>query len=169
MFITGCEGGVILRWDAATGERIGEPLPGDIGIVTDLAVAVAPDGRQFLVCLNDKGLHRWDPATGEPIGELIPMDGRFREVITYVDRHGIPSVFVGRSRATGVESVEQWRLDTGERVRAGLPTTLRAVFDADGVEMMALGAADGSLTIRPLPHIIPSGPVVSSAEVRPLS
>jgi len=150
MFITGCEAGRIQRWDAATGELIGDPLPGDVGFVTDLAVATTPDGRQYLACLNGKGLHRWDPATAELIGRPILLDSPWYSMFAYVDRRGDPSVFiVPHSNEAG--SVDQWRLDTGERVRTGLPATLCAVFDLDGTEMMVLGAPDGSLTIRPLP------------------
>ena len=49
MFITGCEAGLVLRWDAATGERIWPPLPGTHGSVRDLAVVSLPGGRQILV------------------------------------------------------------------------------------------------------------------------
>jgi hypothetical protein len=45
------------------------------------------------------------------------------------------------------------RLDTGERLNEVLAGTLRAVFEADGVTMMTLGAEDGSLVISPLPGI----------------
>ncbi len=43
-----------------------------------------------------------------------------------------------------------WRLDSGTRVSANVPGTLRAVFGDAGTTWMVLGEPDGSLVVKPL-------------------
>lgn len=157
MFITGCEAGHILRWDAATGARIGEPLPGAIEQVGDLEVVTLPGGSQILVCLDLHSLHRWDAVTGQPIGTPITLAKWPHLVAVHVDAEGTPTAFVRLWEKVPVDHVEQWRLDTGTRVAADLPASLRAIFDDDGVTWAVLGEGDGSLAVQPLDRLRSAG------------
>jgi hypothetical protein len=161
MIISGCENGDVLRWDAATGARIGAPLPGAPGEVSQLAVVDLPGGRQILACAGTCALHRWDLASGEPVGPAAVTGKWAHLVATHVDSQGTPTAFLwipGEGDGQdAVERVEQWRLDTGARIDADLPFTLRAVFDDAGRTWLVLGMADGSLVIRPLAEAGPPG------------
>jgi len=64
MFVTGCERGSVLCWDAATGARLDDRLPGATEDTADLAVADLPDGRQLLIGIDSGTLYRWQ--SGRP-------------------------------------------------------------------------------------------------------
>ena len=64
---------LVYRWDAATGQRIGEPLHGHRLSVKAIAVARQADGRPMFVTGCERGeVLRWDAATGEQIGPPLP-------------------------------------------------------------------------------------------------
>lgn len=155
MFVSGCEKGDVLRCDVATGAPLGAPLPGTIDEVSQLAVVTVPAGRQILACVDSGALHRWDLSTGEALGPAAPV-GRWGYLVgsgTAAD--GTPTVFLWLpgegDDGDAAERVEQWRLDTGERVDVRLPVTVRAVFDQDSAAWMVLGDPDGALEVCPLP------------------
>lgn len=161
MFITGCAAGMVLRWDAASGNQIGPPLPGTHRFVLDLTVVDLPDGRQLLAALDDRALYRWDPVTGMSPAP-VPIAGWKRFVAAQADRDGHPVAFVHFPAEFDEPEegwrVERWRLDRLTRVEPDLPATLRAVFDDAGATWMVLSELDASLVIRPLPPI-PEEPV----------
>jgi hypothetical protein len=65
--------GLVYRWDAATGERIGEPLSRRRAILKAVTTAVSAGGEPVLVSGSEKGdVLRWDAAAGAPIGEPLP-------------------------------------------------------------------------------------------------
>ena len=69
--------GLVYRWDAATGERIGEPLERHRAILKSIVTAVSA-GRAPMFISGDEngGILRWDAVTGAPIGEplWVPVD-----------------------------------------------------------------------------------------------
>lgn len=154
MIISVAEGGQILRWHAVTGQLIGQPLWADMGMGGRLSVIHHQDGRQVLICVPiDKGsIQQWDPITGQPVGPTIAPNAQALLLATDIDTDGVPSVFlwiIGEGNSEFVRA-EQWRLDTGTKVRE-LPANLRAVYRADGKPTMVLAHDDGSLTITALP------------------
>lgn len=153
MFISGCEAGDVLRWDAESGKRIGPPLAKNLRMVVDLKVVDLPGGRQILAGVDGDNLFRWDPVTGESVGRPVRAGTQTRIVATYVHRSGTPTAFVYVSGEYDdeQEGVHWWRLDTGTRMETEVPNTLRAVFDDAGTTWMALSEPDGSIAIRPLP------------------
>jgi WD40 repeat protein/tetratricopeptide (TPR) repeat protein len=62
---------MVQRWEAATGQPIGTPLPHAASVTS---VAFTPDGKQFVTGCRDGTVRLWDTATGKFIGE------RFRQV-----------------------------------------------------------------------------------------
>jgi eukaryotic-like serine/threonine-protein kinase len=54
------------RWDAATGELLGSPLPHPNAVT---CVTFSPDGKQFVTGCRDGIVRRWDTATGNFLGE----------------------------------------------------------------------------------------------------
>jgi WD40 repeat protein len=65
--------GLVYRWDAATGERIGEPLSRHRAILKAVTTAVSADGAPMFISGSEGGdVLRWDAATGAPIGEPLP-------------------------------------------------------------------------------------------------
>jgi hypothetical protein len=145
----------VLRWDAATGTPIGDPLHRTPGDIRELAAVELPGGRQLLIGIGRDSLHRWDPVTGAPFGPAAGTGGERVIMATWVDPRGIPVVFLlrpeGHDDQDPAERVELWRLDTATRVDVELPGTLRAVFDDDDGPRMVLSEHDGSLAILPLP------------------
>ncbi|NUT48322.1 MAG: hypothetical protein HOV94_13585, partial [Saccharothrix sp.] len=67
---------VIRRWNAATGELIGEGMAGHPEPVEGLALS--QDGRLLVSGSDDDTIRRWAPDTGRPIGE--PMRGHRNNV-----------------------------------------------------------------------------------------
>jgi len=65
--------GLVYRWDAATGEAIGNPLEGHRISVKAVTTAVSGNGAPLFIsgCENGDVL-RWDAATGARIGEPLP-------------------------------------------------------------------------------------------------
>ena len=152
MIISASEGGQILRWHAVTGKRIGQPLRGRMAMGGDLALLHPDDGRQVLILVSfDCPVQQWDPVTGRPAGPSFTPGDWALLIAADIDTHGVPTVvldIVDKSYKT--LRVEQWRLDTGTKVRE-LPTNLCALYRANGVPTMVLAHDDGSLTITPLP------------------
>ena len=154
MFVSGCEKGDVLRCDAATGAPLGAPLTGTIDEVSQLTVVSLPSGGQILACVDAGALHRWDLTTSEPLGPPAAV-GRWGYLVgSGTEADGTPTVFLWLpgegDDEDAVERVEQWRLDTGERVDVSLPVTVRAVFDQDGAAWMVLDDPDGALIVRSL-------------------
>ncbi|KAI0342503.1 WD40 repeat-like protein [Trametopsis cervina] len=58
-------------WDAATGERIGEPLAGHSDRVR--AITFSPNGRRLVSGSKDCTIKIWSTATGHPVGQ--PLQG----------------------------------------------------------------------------------------------
>jgi WD40 repeat protein len=154
MIISASEGGQILRWHALTGQRIGQPLRGRMAMGGDLALLHHDDGRQVLILVSfDHPVQQWDPVTGRRAGPSFTPGDWALLIAADIDPHGVPTVvldIVDRSYKT--LRVEQWRLDTGTKVRE-LPTNLCAAYRAHGVLTMVLTHEDGSLSITPLPEL----------------
>jgi len=69
--------GLVYRWDAATGERIGEPLDRHHAILKSITTAISAGGAPMFISGDENGgILRWDAATGAPIGEplWVPVD-----------------------------------------------------------------------------------------------
>jgi WD40 repeat protein len=65
--------GLVYRWNAATGERIGKPLDRHHAILKAVTTASSADGAPMFISGCEKGdVLRWDAATGAPIGEPLP-------------------------------------------------------------------------------------------------
>jgi WD40 repeat protein len=137
-------GSSVHRWDAATGERIGQRTVARDDGVSDLAVIDLPGGGQLLVCVGYNHLYQWDPLTGKLVGPKLPVE-RFTHILTtYTDPRGIPFVLLQTE-----QEQQLWRLDTGELMHDPQPG-LRAVFEANGTRWTVTGDPDGSLVINPL-------------------
>ena len=63
--------GAARRWDAATGEPIGEPLRHSAPGTRIGAVAFDPTGRWIATGSDDQTSRIWDAKTGEPVGDPV--------------------------------------------------------------------------------------------------
>lgn len=75
---TAGEDDVIRRWDAGSGQPIGEPLTGHTEDV--LAVAFSPDGTRIASGSADDTVRLWDAGTGEPAA--APLTGHLADVFS---------------------------------------------------------------------------------------
>lgn len=66
--LTGCLGGVIQVWDAATG-KLANTLKGHTTTIT--GIAFSPDGKTMATGELNKTVLLWDAAKGEQIGKLV--------------------------------------------------------------------------------------------------
>ncbi|WP_084725611.1 WD40 repeat domain-containing protein [Streptacidiphilus melanogenes] len=66
LLATGDRRGVIVLWDPATGDPVGEGLPPDAsgGLLTAMTATTLPDRRPVLVTGNGRSLRVWEPETG---------------------------------------------------------------------------------------------------------
>jgi WD40 repeat protein len=121
MLASGGDDGTIRRWDASTGEVIGEPLVVEGGPVAALAICTDADGRVLLVSGGgDRTIRRWDAGTGAPVGE--PMTGhtdRVQGLTAWSDLDGHVLLASGGTD----ETVRCWDATTG--VPAGNPLKTR--------------------------------------------
>jgi hypothetical protein len=84
--LTGSDDHTAQLWDAATGKRIGPPLPHEGRVV---AVAVRPDGQTILTGGDDDTARLWDAATGQPIGPPLRHQGWVRAVAVRPDGQAV--------------------------------------------------------------------------------
>jgi WD40 repeat protein len=64
-FLTAGDDGEALRWDAASGRRLGKPLVHEDAV---WAAAFSPDGKIVFTGSKDKTAQFWDVATGRRLG-----------------------------------------------------------------------------------------------------
>lgn len=68
ILLTGGRTSAPRRWDAVSGEQIGNPLPHDGEIK---AVAMSPDGKLMVTAGTDKFARVWEVATGKAVGKPL--------------------------------------------------------------------------------------------------
>jgi len=61
----------VRRWDAHTGQPLGDPMEGHTDYVN--TVAISGDGQVIVSGSRDNTVRRWDAHTGQPLGD--PMEG----------------------------------------------------------------------------------------------
>ncbi|MET1034062.1 MAG: TIR domain-containing protein [Arthrobacter sp.] len=139
--VSGNSGGSVQRWDAETGQPVGDALTGHDGAVR--AVAHSPDGRRIASAGADGTVRLWDAGTGQPVGE--PLTGHRGAV------HAVALSPGGRLIASaGADgTVRLWDAVTGGPVAppmSGHQGAVNAVaFDADG---RLIASAGDDRTVR---------------------
>jgi hypothetical protein len=79
LIISGGDDRVVRRWDAVTGQPVGDPLAGHTRWVRAVACARLDDGRTLIISGgDDRVVRRWDAVTGQPVGD--PLAGHTRWV-----------------------------------------------------------------------------------------
>ena len=68
LIVSGCYNGLLYRWDATTGEPIGNAFQGNGDWVDCFAVSV--DGKLILTGSRDWTVRRWDAGTVDLVGSL---------------------------------------------------------------------------------------------------
>ncbi len=119
-------------WDAATGLRVGEPLPHP-GVV--FTAAFSPDGKTLATGCLDGGVRFWDVESGKPVGPVLRHKGPVRSVVYSRD---------GRLLLTSSEdgTARLWEAATGRPLGQVLshPSELRnAVFGPDQDHVLTAG------------------------------
>ncbi|MFB0833009.1 nSTAND1 domain-containing NTPase [Arthrobacter halodurans] len=142
LVVSGDSGGSVQRWDAETGQPVGDPLTGHDGAVT--AVAYGPDGRRIASAGADGTVRLWDAGTGLPVGDpLTGHDGAVRAVAYAPDGRRIAS-----AGADG--TVRMWDADSRQPVAeplTGHRGAVHAVALSPGGRLIASAGADGTVRL----------------------
>lgn len=147
LIATGDEAGVILRWDAATGTRIGKRMTGPEGAVRQIVPVGLPGGHTLLACVDDdRLLWRWDANTGEPVGKPVPLGAESEDPrLSVAVVNGSAYMLVS---GTHDGMVWEWDLLTGTRLHAAVPGICCDVLvRSNGQAVIATGSPEGDLTL----------------------
>ena len=71
VIVSGSADNTVRRWDAHTGQPLGDPMEGHTDCVN--TVAISGDGQVIVSGSYDNAVRRWDAHTGQPLGD--PMEG----------------------------------------------------------------------------------------------
>lgn len=119
---------LVYRWDAATGQPVGEPLEGHQLSVKAITVARQADGRPMFVTGDELGqVLRWDAATGEQISQPLPGTSGH---ISDLEVVGLPG---GRQILAGLDydnNLYRWDPVTGNPLGPPVPMARPARFIA---------------------------------------
>ena len=133
LIVSGDGHGMVRRWDASTGEAIGESVVGHSDIVS--AVVISDDGKVIVTGSKDGTIRRWDARTGEAIGE--PMGDQSDWILTLAISTDWKLIVTGSDG-----SMRQWDTSTGEQIGDDIKVPERAenlVISNDG-ETVACGS-----------------------------
>jgi WD40 repeat protein len=143
---------LVYRWDAATGERIGEPLRGHRLSVKTIAVARQADGRPMFVTGCERGeVLRWDAATGEQIGPPLPGTRDRIGDLAAVDLLGGRQILVGLDG----HDLYRWNPVTGESL--GPPVYMARWATFIGIYVDRAGVPFGFVDIPDVDNGDPEG------------
>jgi hypothetical protein len=137
-----CTQGVIILWDVASGQPIGQPLAGHSDPV--FSVAFSPDGKTLASGSYDQTIILWDVASGQPIGQ--PLAGHSSWV------YSVAFSPDGKTLASGSSDNTILLWDVARRQRIGQPltghfgTVVSVAFSPDG-KTLASGGEDKTIIL----------------------
>jgi WD40 repeat protein/serine/threonine protein kinase len=133
----------VRRWDASTGEPLGQTLVHDLRV---WAVAYSPDGKSFLVGSGSEDGQKgqtqlWDAATDEPLGPPLPMPFAVKAVAFSPDGQRFVTA-TGALDAQVPGRVQIWETASQRPVGQPLEHTARfwaVCFSPDGKTLLTAG------------------------------
>lgn len=134
--------GTVRLWDSATGESLGDPLPGKGGYT--LAVAFSPDGKWLASAGADRTVRLWDSKTGEVTGKPLSGHEGWVNAVVFSPK--------GKRLASASEdkTIRLWDVEAGKSVGDPLSGHERKVkdvaFSPDG-KWLASASEDGTVRL----------------------
>ena len=123
MLASGGQDGMIRRWNATTGDPVGDPMAGHTGLVRTLTAWTGPDGPMLASTGQDGMIRRWNATTGDPVGD--PMAGHTGLVRTLTAWTGPDGPMLASGDTDGM--IRRWNATTGDPV--GDPMKVRPRHD----------------------------------------
>ncbi|EUC54733.1 WD40-repeat protein (notchless protein), related protein, partial [Rhizoctonia solani AG-3 Rhs1AP] len=141
LFASGSGDGVLMIWDAITGDRLFSPLTEHSKCIN--SILFSPDGTQVASGSEDQTIRLWSSLTGAPIGN--PFEGHTRQVRSVAFS---PS---GSQLVSGSEdkTVRVWDVASGQSIAAfdgHTDLVLSVAFSPDGTQI-ASGSADATIRL----------------------
>ena len=107
LIVPGDGDGIVRRWDALTGEDIGEQMAGHSSRVT--VVVISDDGNLIVTRSKDRTIWGWSAGTGEEVEKPIQVHSVDDLILTMsTDGNLIVSVWRG--------SMQRWNARSGEQI-----------------------------------------------------
>ncbi|KAG2357400.1 WD40-repeat-containing domain protein [Suillus spraguei] len=139
--VTGSRDQIVLLWDAATRQPVGEPLRGHTDLVN--SVSFSPDGTHIVTCSRDKTIWLWDTATGQSVGE--PLRGHADSVLSIsFSPDGTRIITSSLDKAVRLWDAAT-RQPVGEPLQGHTDIVWSASFSSDGTRIVT-GSQD--MTVR---------------------
>ncbi|CAE6469379.1 unnamed protein product [Rhizoctonia solani] len=135
-FASGSANGVIMIWDASTGDRLFDPFTGHYRSIN--SVVFSPDGTQVASGSDDKTIRLWSSVTGTPVGK--PFKGHTRRV------HCVAFSPNGSQLVSGSDDriLHVWDVTSGQSIalyEGHTNKVLAVAFSPDGTQIVS-GSAD---------------------------
>ncbi|MFD8423491.1 WD40 repeat domain-containing protein [Streptomyces sp. NPDC059466] len=144
VMVSGDEAGRVWRWNAATGEQVGEPVEGHdsgISIIQELPSAQVPS---FVSSDQEGVLKRWSAATGTQVGGPIETGVAVYSLAT-ANIGGTAVMFA----AGADEIVRAWNADSGEPIHLSLRSgVVSIVTKLDGTILVATSTTQGEIVLH---------------------
>lgn len=138
--VSGDDAGRIWRWDAMTGEQMGDPIVGHDSPVRILEASITGEGPAVFSADQDCVIRGWNAFTGAAVGPAIDAGTRVSSLATAVVEN-TEILFAACADAT----VQAWQVSSGDPIDFSLTgAVVSALSRPDGTALLATStAADG--------------------------
>lgn len=154
--VSGDDAGRIWRWDAMTGEQMGDPVVGHASPVRILEAPAGGEEPMFFSTDQEGVIRGWNAFTGAPVGPAMDTGAQVFSLATAI---------VGDTEilfAAGADTtVRAWQVSTGDPIYLSLTgAAVSALSRPDGTALLATSSAADGVTVHECSAPAPARPSV---------